>query len=306
MDSVPPLRAVQAFEAVGRLRSITAAADELGVSPSAVTQQIHLLERHLSARLIQRSGRGIELTTWGTTYQPFAAAAMEQLRRGGREVTRARRSNHVTVSALPSLTNRWLAQLLFDWKKLHPRSSIHVDGSDSEPRLEENEADFRISYGARLRYHQRCRQLFTDYVFPVASPALLARLGRPVAPDDLLRFPLLWTDWGPHDVSPPDWHAWFAACGIEDAQLTCELTSSLSSAVIDAAVEGRGLALAQHSMVASSLTSGTLIRLFKCSLPLAQPYFLAWNGTALDRPHGADLHAWLISEARRFDWQPSS
>src|SRR5262250_70856 len=150
MDSVPPLRAVQAFEAVGRLGSISAAADELGVSPSAITQQIHLLERHLSARLIQRNGRGIELTTWGTTYQPFAAAAMEQLRRGGREVTRARRSNHITVSALPSLTNRWLAQLLFDWMKLHPKSSIHVDGSETEPRLEENEADFRISYGARL------------------------------------------------------------------------------------------------------------------------------------------------------------
>jgi LysR family transcriptional regulator, glycine cleavage system transcriptional activator len=305
MDSVPPLRAVQAFEAVGRLRSITAAADELGVSPSAITQQVHLLERHLSARLIQRNGRGIELTTWGTTYQPFAAEAMEQLRRGGREVMRARRSNHLTVSALPSLTNRWLAQLLFDWMKLHPKSSIHVDGSDAEPRLEENDADFRISYGARLRYHRRCRQLFTDYVFPVASPALFARIGRPIVPKDLLRFPLLWTDWGPNDVSPPDWRDWFAACGVNDAELTCELTYSLSSAVIDAAVEGRGLALAQHSMVATALASGTLIRLFDRSLPLAQSYFLAWNGTALDRPNGADLHAWLINEARRFDWQPS-
>jgi len=306
MSSTPPLRAVQAFEAVSRLGSISAAAEELNVSPSAITQQIHLLERHLGARLIQRSGRGIELTRWGITYRPYAAEAMEQLRRGARELARVRRSNHVTVSALPSLISRWLGQLLHDWRKLHPKSSILVDGADAEPRLDENEADFRISYGARLRCHQRVRHLFRDYVFPVAHPALIGSGRRLADVRDLLGFPLLWTDWGP-DYSPsPNWREWFAQYEVDAADVPCELTYSLSSAVIDAAAEGRGVALAQHSLVATALAAGTLVRLSDSSLPLPQPYFIAWSSTALDRAESANLHAWLINEARRFEWQPSA
>ena len=305
MGSVPPLRAVQVFEAVGRCGAVTAAADELGVSPGAVTQQIHSLERHLGARLVQRSGRGIELTSWGAMYLPYATAAMEQLRKGARELGRARRSNHLAVSAFPSVTNRWLGPLLFEWKKLNPSSSIRVEGSESEPRFDENEADFRISYGARSRCHQRYRHLFTDYLFPVGSPALLAANGPPKRPGDLLSFPLLWVDWGPEHDAPPSWRDWFAACGICSDHIPCTLTYSLSSAALDAAVEGRGLMLAQHSMVGRDLATGTLVRLFDRCLPLPQSYFLAWSGTALDKPQGAAFHSWLISEAKRFDWQTS-
>jgi LysR family glycine cleavage system transcriptional activator len=286
MSAVPPLRAVQVFEAVGRCGSITAAADELGVSPGAVTQQIHLLESFLKTRLIQRSGRGIELTRWGAIYLPYATAAMEQLRRGGREVGRARRSNHLTVSALPSLTNRWLSPLLFAFRSSQPKASLHVDSAETEPQLDENEVDFRISY-----------------VFPVGSPSLLASRPPIKRPSDMLRFPLLWTDWGPDEDSPPTWHDWFADVGAAGAEIPCDMTYWLSSAMIDAAAEGLGLALAQHSMVATALAAGTLVRLSERSLPMPQPYFLGWNGTALDRPHGAAFHAWLITEARRFDWQ---
>src|SRR4051812_28680270 len=104
MTKTPPLRAVQAFEAVGRCRSVTAAAEELEVSPGAVTQQIRLLEKFLDCRLVERSGRGIQLTSWGALYLPHATAALEQLRKGARELAQARQSSHLRVSALPSLT----------------------------------------------------------------------------------------------------------------------------------------------------------------------------------------------------------
>ena len=303
MTTGPPLRAVQAFEAVGRCGSVTGAAEELGVSPSAVTQQIHLLEKYLDLRLVERSGRGIELTSWGTMYLAYAAAAMEQLRKGGRELGRARRSNHLVVSAFPSVTNRWLGPLLFAWKMLHPNSSIHLEGSDTEPRLEENEADFRISYGARCRSHQRYRHLFRDFVLPVGSSALIAGGGPLANPGDLLNFPLLWVDWGPEFVAPPTWRDWLAGFGVSTDHVPCDLTYSLSSGALEAATEGRGLMLAQHSMVAGALAAGTLVRLFDHCLPLTDSYFLAWNGPALDKPHGAAFHTWLTNEARRFDWQ---
>src|SRR6267142_2650705 len=249
MTRVPPLRAVQVFEAVGRCGAVTAAAEELEVSPGAVTQQIQTLERHFGVRLVQRSGRGIELTCWGALYLPHARAALEQLRRGGKELDRARRSNHLSVSSFPSITNRWLSALVFDWKKIHPDSSILIAGSEAEPRLEEHEADFRVSYGNRLRCHRRSQRLFTDYVFPVASPALLAQTGAPKRPSGLLHFPLLWVDWGPDHVAPPSWGDWLAACGVATEEVPCAVTYSLSSAALDACVEGRGLMLAQHSMV---------------------------------------------------------
>jgi len=300
---MPPLRAIYAFEAVGRCGSVSAAAEELEVSPGAITQQVHLLERFLNVRLVERSGRGIRLTSWGAMYLPHAAGAMEQLRKGGRDLAQVRRSNHLRVSALPSLTNRWLGPLLFEWKKVNPNASIFLEGSDPEPDLDEGEADFRISYGPRRRFHKRYTDLFTDFVIPVGSPALMAGAGPLIKPSEFFKFSLLEIDWGPEFVAPPTWRDWFAGLDLACDQLRCDLTFSLSSAALDAAVEGRGLVLAQHSMVASALAAGTLRRLSDRSLPLPESYFLAWNGSAVDKPLGAAFQAWLTAQARRIDCQ---
>ncbi len=152
-EAGPPLRAVRAFAVLGACGTITRAAAELGVSPGAITQQIHILERHLELRLIERSGRGVALTRWGRMYLPYATAAMDQLRRGERDLHRARHSGHLVVSAFPSVVNRWLGPLSFAWKGLHPKASLFLEASETEPRLEDNEADFRISYGTRSRFH---------------------------------------------------------------------------------------------------------------------------------------------------------
>jgi LysR family glycine cleavage system transcriptional activator len=296
-----PLRAIQAFEALGRCGSVTAAAQELGVSPGAVTQQIHVLEKFLRFRLVQRHGRGVELTSWGTRYLAHASRAMELLHNGMRDLERARRSNHLGVSALPSLTNKWLGPLLFEWKRLNPEANILLEGVDPEPSLDEGEADFRISYGDRQRFHQRRARLFTDYLVPVASELLLAERALPLQPDELLQFPLLWIDWGREFIATPTWGDWFAFAGVKRDRVRCDLTFSLSSAAIDAAMEGRGLVLAQHSMVAGAIRAGSLTRLSDLNLPLPESYFLAWNGSALDKPMGAAFHSWLLSEARRFE-----
>jgi LysR family glycine cleavage system transcriptional activator len=301
VPQLPPLRSIEVFEAVGRLASVSRAAEELGVSPSAVTQQIHVLEQHLGVKLVQRSGRGIELTSWGTVYLNRIAAGFQLLRRAQEDVDRARRSRHLVVSALPSLATKWLGPLLFDWKRREPEASVLVKGMDNEPKLDGIEADFRISYGQRRRTYTRTAHLFTDHVIVVCSPTLLAATAPIRQPRDLRKQTLLWIDWGPDQQSPPTWREWFQSVGIAGDRLRSELTFSLSGAAIDAAIEGRGFALAQYSMVASALAQGTLKQVFSEGLPLAESYFLAWNGAALDTPVGAAFHAWIIGEARRFD-----
>jgi LysR family transcriptional regulator, glycine cleavage system transcriptional activator len=301
MTEIPPLRAIHAFEALGRRGSVTAAAEDLAVSPGAITQQIHILEKFLNVRLVQRHGRGIELTSWGKLYLSHVLAAMDLLRLGGQDLARARRSNHLGVSVLPSLANKWLGPLLFEWKRLHPEANIMLEGVDPEPRLDEGTADFRISYGGRQRSHQRFTHLFTDFLIPVGSPSLLGRHPPPIDPHELLKFPLLWIDWGPEFVATPTWRDWFSFVGVSSACVRCDLTFSLSSAAIDAATESRGLVLAQHSMVASALNSGSLVRLSDRYLLLPESYFVAWGSAALDKTMGAAFHSWLQGEARRFD-----
>jgi LysR family transcriptional regulator, glycine cleavage system transcriptional activator len=296
---LPPLRAVQAFEAVGRCGSIKGAAAELGVSSGAVTQQIHLLEEYLGIRVVERGGRGVQLTIWGTLYLPYVQSSFEHLRTGKREVGRAVHSNRLTISALPSVANRWLSPLLFEWKKHHHDVHLQLEGVDPEPRLDEGEADFRISYGGRQRFHQRTVHLFTDHVIPVASPRLLPASGLS-RPQQLLKFPLLWIDWGPEFNAVPTWSDWLAAAGLT-CELERELTFSLSSTAIDAAIQGRGLVLAQYSMVQGELASGSLVRIFQRSLPLPEPYFLAWNRSATDKPLAVAFQSWLVTEGHRID-----
>lgn len=301
MSRTLPLRAVQIFEAVGRCGSVAAAAAELEISPGAVTQQIHVLEKFLDVRLVQRHGRGIELTSWGVLYLPYASAAFETLRKGSQDLERARRSNHLTISALPSLANKWLAPLLFEWRKAHPNVGLTLEGTDPEPQLDAGEADFRISYGRRSRCHQRHAHLFTDFLIPVGSPALFSRRPAPATASDLLDFPLLWIEWGPEFLPTPAWQEWFDAAEVRHGSLPRDLTCSLSSAAIDAAVAGHGLVLAQHSMVRSHLSDGSLIRVSELCVPLPQPYFLAWNSSALDTAAGSRFQGWLRNAARRFE-----
>src|SRR5690242_11699529 len=122
---------------------------------------------------------------------------MEQLRHAKDDVERIRRSGHLVLSALPSLATKWLNPLVFDWMKEHAQASVRLEARDAEPQLERGEADFRVSYGARLRQHVHTCHLFTDYVLVVASPALLAGASAPRHPRDLLTRPLLWVEWLP-------------------------------------------------------------------------------------------------------------
>ena len=304
MNKLPPLLAMRAFEAVGRTGSVREAAVELGVSSGAITQHVHALETHLEVRLVQRNGRGIELTAQGKLYLPHLTKGFAELRNAHDQLEISKRSSHLLISTYPSLATKWLGPLMFAWKKQHPNASATVSGVHPEPALDDGEADFRISYGNRHRFHSRFTYLFTDRLVVVASPALLARAAPLFKPRDLLRWPLLWVDWGNEYVAPPTWNEWFASAGISVDELPRDLVFSFPAAAVDAAIEAQGFALAQHSVVASALALGTLVHVMPPELPLPEAHFLAWSAAALEKPLGAAFHAWIINEARRFDRRP--
>jgi len=250
---------------------------------------------------VQRSGRGIELTAQGRLYLPHLITGFAELRKAQDQLEVSKRSGQLLISTYPSLATKWLGPLMFAWKKQHPTASATISGVHPEPALEAGEADFRISYGNRHRFHSRYMYLFTDRLLVVASPALLARAGPLCNPRDLLRWPLLWVDWGNEYLAPPSWDEWFANVGVEGPKLRRDLVFSFPAAAVDAAIEAQGFALVQYSVVASALALGTLVHVLPPELPLPEAHFLAWSRTALDKPMGAAFHSWIINEARRFD-----
>jgi len=300
---LPPFRALRAFNAVAQFGSVSLAAGDLQVSPGAISQQVRLLERHLGLRLLERSGRGVALTAKGLSYHRKILIAFDTLLQAQRSLVQSGHHAEVTVSALPSLVTTWLSPCLFEFREHHQEAVIRLIGSDVEPRTEER-IDIRITYGHRVRAYSRFTKLFVDSVVPVCSPAL-ARTASLATPADLLRLPLIHIEWEGDFTPAPTWSDWFRSVGIVGVTIPPGLICSLSSVAIGAAIAGRGLALAQISMVAADLKAGRLMIPFEQRLPLPDAYFMTWNSTALKNSHGSALLSWLIAAGHGISAQPA-
>ncbi len=295
---LPPLRALQVFEAVARTGSVMAAALELGVSAGAVSQQIRKIEELLDLRLFERRGKGMELSTWGRAYHKELGSAFDRLRAAQQSLWRLRTESGLVVSCLSSVASKWLGTLLFDWQAAHAASRLRLIGAETEPDLQSGDTDFRISYGHQSRHHAHHVELFTDWVIPACSPDLLKH--RSVqTPTDILKLPLIGIAWESAHLPPPDWADWARSVGVGDRVVTSTLTFSLSSAAIDAALAGRGLVLAQIAMITGDLAEGRLVLPFDHRLQLPQPYFLAWDRAALTKPFGHEFQRWVVAAGRR-------
>lgn len=304
VSRLPPLRGLQVFEAVGRLGSIGGAARELGVSAGAVTQQIHKLEEDVGVRLVERQGRGVGLTNWGLRFHHRVAGAFAEIRQGQDEIGGGRRSGTITVSALSSVASRWLGPRLFEWQARNRDSVVRVQGTEREPVLGDGTVDLRISYGAGNLGRAQCTVLFTDWVAAVGAPSLVGREGFD-DPRRLLDHPLLGIDWEPYFHAPPSWQEWFRGLGIEIGPVKTVMNFSLSAQAIDEAIAGRGIVLAQCSMIGPDVAAGRLAIVHPHRLRLREPYCLQWDEAALDKPGGRDLRDWILAlgreEARRSD-----
>ncbi len=298
MQKLPSMRALQAFEAFGRLGSATTTAAELGVTVGAISQQLRKVEAEVGMRLVERRGKSIALTTRGRQYHSDIKAAFDALRAAQSKIERARSEAVLTISCLPSLASKWIGAQLFDWQTAHPTATVRLIGDDTEPRFGADEVDFRLSYGDLITRFDHRTELFTDWVVPACAPSLLARLPLQT-PADVLDAPLLGIQWAREQGAAPSWADWAAHIGVSARKAAGEVAFSMSSAAIDAAINGRGFVLAQLSMVADDIASGRLAVPFDIRLKLSQPYALAWDPAALEKPFGAELRSWIQSISRR-------
>lgn len=297
-NRIPPLTALRAFEAAVRLNSFAKAAEDLFVTPAAISQQIRQLEEYLGVRLFERTNKGIRTTEACEQYYPMISAAFEMLRKASQKLSTFHVRNQMVISLLPSLASQWLGASLFQWCGNNPEVQIAILATHSEPDFENGEAHLRIRYGQPRQREILSEELLVDRVVPVCSPALLERTGAIQRPEQILDLPLIHIDWGEDNDSLPSWSDWFQAAGVPNVDCRRGPVFNLSSLAIQAALAGKGFVLGQNLMVRDELKAGRLVPVSDIDLPLRDSYFLAYPESTLNHPHFDTFRSWLRAQVR--------
>lgn len=246
----PPLNALRAFEAAARLGGFALAAEELCVTPGAVSQHIKTLEDWAGTPLFERRSQGVRLTKAGESLLPGFTAAFDQLG----EATRALRAlapiPTVQIAALPAVAQLWLAPRLARLRALRPKARVSVTALETPPNLARDMFDLSL-FIAPPRNLVGEHVLAPDVIFPVCAPELAARISEPgnLAGQTVL----LDAAW------PDDWNIWAAALGLDLPDLETGPTFSLYAMALEEARAGAGLLMAHESLVKAALEDGSLV-----------------------------------------------
>ena len=291
MRDLPSTMALRAFEVSARTLSFTEAARELNLTQGAISHQVKNLEEQLGVKLFHRDRQRLRLSDDGTAYLPFVREAVDRLRAGAEFLTAREDSGVLTVSVSPNFAAKWLVHRLGDFIAGHPEIDLRISASMDHVDFARNDVDMAVRHGTGDWPDLHITPLAREEIFPVCSPTLL-QSGPPLErPEDLANHVLL------HDLSRNDWPLWFAAAGVEPIDASRGPQFDQTSMVIDAAVEGQGVALARRVLAARDLIAGRLVRPFDITLPAPYGYFIACPKPAADRAKIALFRDWLVAEA---------
>ncbi|GAB2184235.1 LysR substrate-binding domain-containing protein [Roseibium sp. LAB1] len=286
----PPFAAVRAFEAAARHKSFKKAADELCLSPSAVSHQIRALEEYLDTALFERKGNGMDLTLTGRGY----AGKLTHLLNGLEETTRTVQEagqRPFRILCTPGFAARWLVPRL-DRLSFGDRVRLRVSSGAPSVDFSVNESDLVIQWSDEPVEGVKSERLMSSNRYPVISPELLAR-EKIRKPEDLLRLRLM------HDETGDAWAEWFTAAGLTPPAMprgpvfpNCELATT-------AAEKGQGVSLAYDAMVRSTVASGRLVRLFDTVTMPIVIYSVAYTEARAADPMVLAFRDWIFGEVQQ-------
>ena len=288
---LPPLSALRAFEAAARHRSFKDAADELAVTPTAISHQVKSLEEHLGVRLFERRTRQVALTLEGDALFPVLRDGFDAFAAGVQQVTASRARPAVTVSATRAFTARWLVPRVTRFQAAHPDISLQLQASDDVVDLHAEQVDLAVRYGPGPYSGLRADTLFVDRFAPLASPNLNLS-----TPDDLHRAPLIHFDWRRADPVNPTWSRWFKMAGLAAPEVAAELRFSEESHAIQAAVAGHGVGMLSLVLVQEEIALGLLVQPFGPTIE-GFTYRLVEAPDRRKSEHVDAVRAWLVSES---------
>lgn len=264
---LPPLTLLRAFEAAARHGSMRRGAEEIGISHTVISRQVRDLEHWFGRKLVSTSPKGVRLTGEGETLLRAVSSAFDILSSAALDLRSQKGRGHLRIWCFSGLATRWLTPRLSELEDVLLGAEIELKATEQLPDFAGKEADAFIGYTAPEQLPTGALTLTAPRMFPVASPAWLARHGKPTDLDELSRLPLI------HEGNHQQWSNWFGLAGHRPATLTGPRLSDAGIS-FDAALAGQGIALVNGLMAADELASGRLVELFSSDIKLGTYYLL--------------------------------
>ena len=288
---LPPLNALKAFEAAARHESFTRAAEELNVTQGAVSHQVKALEAVLGLALFTREPRRLVITQAGRDYLNIVRDALDRIAVGTDQLLQRQSSGILTVSTSPNFASKWLVHRLGRFAEQHPAIDLRIGAALHHIDFSREDVDVAVRHAESPDAGLDCQRLYEEELFPVCSPALLDADLPLRSPADLTRLTLLHLD------NRQDWLKWFKAAGVSVPDLSRGPVLNQASMVIDAAVDGQGVALARTGLAARDLIAGRLVRPVPLSLPVSYAYWIVCPKATANLPKIKIFRDWLLTEA---------
>ncbi len=290
MEGLPNLNALRAFAAAGRHLSVTKAAQELHVTPGAVSQLVRSLEDQLGVRLFQRVHRGLLLTDAGQRYYADVERAFRLLLEGTDRLTQTAALTVLTVSVAPSFAALWLMPRLPRFHQRHAGIEVHIRTATGAVDFVRERVDLAIRIGVGPMPGLVCDRVLDLEMLPVANPHLLRKHGMPKEPGDMSQWPLL------YDPGWDDWTLWFDAHGLGRHLLPRGPEFDNASLLLRATLDGQGAALIPRAFAEAELAEKRLVQLFEQPWPSTFAYYCLCPRTMAEEPRVAAFRRWLVEE----------
>jgi LysR family transcriptional regulator, glycine cleavage system transcriptional activator len=298
---LPPLGTLRAFEAAARHLSFKEAARELGLTPTAISHQIRLLEEYCGETLFRRRPRPLALSDAGARLFPAIRDGFDAFASALASLPGEAEAKPLRVTTTSAFASRWLVPRLGLWREVHADVALSIIGVDRVVKLDADEADLAIRY-ARSAPHAASREIFRDRFYPVCSPKLLAKGPAIRQARDFAAYPLIHFDWFASDPTAPSWRKWFELASVSDPRARQRWQIALSFReelhAIEAVLAGQGIALCSDVIVADDLASGALVK----ATDLALPGYGFYPVYAPDHPRRDVIEMfvrWISTVARR-------
>jgi LysR family glycine cleavage system transcriptional activator len=290
---LPPLNALRAFEAAARHLSFVRAAEELHVTPAAISQQVKLLEDHLGASLFHR-GKKLALSDAGNAALPLVSEAFDQIERVMLKMRPNSLGDTLVISAPPAFAARWLIPRLEDFQSRHPNIELRLHATKRLVNFQVEDVDVAIRFGAGSYPDLIVERLMPETIIPVAAPALAAIIN---TADDLINCTLLEDEWHVDNGVFPDWATWLATLGVNNVAPLRVRQFGDANLTIQAAISGLGATLSWYSLVVDDLKAGRLVRLLDQSIPSTLGFDLVMPQNRATSSKALAFRAWLLAQS---------
>src|SRR4051794_15185697 len=286
---LPPLNALKAFEAAARSESFTRAAEELNVTQGAVSHQVKALEAILGVKLFNRERQRLVITEAGREYLAVVRDALDRIAVGTERLVQRQTSGVLTVSTSPDFAAKWLVHRLGRFAEAQPDIDLRVSATIQHVDFAREDVDLAIRHGDGNWAGLDAVRLCLEQLFPVCAPKLVSGRNRIAKAADLLKFPLLRLE------DAKNWTRLFEAASVK-ATVRPGPVLNRASMLIDAAIDGQGIALARTVLAAWDLINGRLVRPVDVSLRMANTYWIVCPKASSNVPKIATFRNWVLEE----------